>query len=86
MPTLHGMGVVVSQGALTLLAGDCGTAGKSEVFPQAAGGGGGGGRKTVWKVNQTCTSTYPMLIFPTIGIPYLLGMLKLPEIAVATIT
>lgn len=37
-------------------------------------------------MNQSCTSTYPMLIFPTIGIPYLSGMLKLPEIAVATIT
>lgn len=27
-----------------------------------------------------------MLSFPTIGMPYLSGMLKLPEIAVATIT
>lgn len=37
-------------------------------------------------MSQTCTSTYPMLIFPTIGIPYLSGMSKLPEIAVATMT
>lgn len=37
-------------------------------------------------MNQSHTSSYPMLIFPTIGIPYLSGMLKLPEIAVATIT
>lgn len=27
-----------------------------------------------------------MLIFPTTGMPYFSGMLKLPEIAVATIT
>lgn len=37
-------------------------------------------------MNQSHTSSYPMLIFPTIGIPYSSGMLKLPEIAVATIT
>lgn len=40
----------------------------------------------IWKLSQSCTCTYPMLIFPTTGMPYFSGMSKLPEIAVATIT
>lgn len=68
-----------------------GSPGRGLLYSREEGGvlqaaGGGGGRKMNWKLSQTRTCTYPMLIFPTTGMPYFSGMLKLPEMAVATIT
>lgn len=41
---------------------------------------------SAWKRKQACMRTYPILIFPTIGMLYFSGMFKQPEIAVAAMT